>query len=196
MLSSALYPNVVSLRQKGFSLIELMVGLGVLMLLLFIAVPGFSNFTLNSSADSLQQNFQSSLLMARSEAIKRNQVVKLCAKQASADQCQIPATADWKNGWLVFIDGSDDADRLISSSAEMLKVVSAISGQTSFVRTTASGVPARGTLCFNGYGLLCSDKDAGSEFVIDTPSEPNVQHVRKVAVTIVGKVLLSSDKFK
>lgn len=165
------------------------------MLLLFVAVPGFSNFTLNSSVDAVQRSFQSSLLMARSEAIKQNKVVKVCAKQAGAEQCQIPASSDWSNGWIVFIDGADDTDRLMNASAEKLKIVSEIPNNASFNRTVPAGNSARSTLCFTGYGLLCSDVDA-SEFVVDAPSEPNANHVRKVDLTIVGKILLSSDKYK
>ncbi len=184
------------LHQAGFSLIELLVTMSILLLLVFVAVPGFSNFSSNSRVDSVQSKFKSALLLARSEAIKQNKVVKLCAKQANADQCEIPAATSWANGWLVFIDGSDDNDRLLSATAELLVVSEAISSSVSFERPTAAGVPARGTLCFSGFGLLCSDKDNASEFVVDSKSESNAKYVRKVNISIVGKVLLSSDKYK
>jgi type IV fimbrial biogenesis protein FimT len=185
-----------NLKQKGFSLIELLVTMSILLLLVFVAVPGFSNFSSNSRVDSVQSNFHSAILVARNEAIKRNTVVKLCAKQANSDQCQIPATPSWANGWLVFIDGSDDNDRALTATAERLLVSNAIANNVTFRRTTAVGDPARGTLCFSGLGLLCSDKDNASEFVVDTVSDANAQYVRKLNISIVGKVLLSSDKYK
>ena len=185
-----------NLAQKGFTLIELLVSMSILLLLVFVAVPGFSNFSSSSRVDSVQSSFHSAILVARNEAIKRNTVVKLCAKQAGSNQCQIPATTSWANGWLVFIDGIDDNDRVLTSSAELLSVADTISSNVTIKRTTAVGDPARGTMCFSGLGLLCSDKDNASEFVVDTVSDSGAQYVRKLNISLVGKVLLSSDKYK
>ncbi len=189
-------PTNKDLAHKGFTLIELLVSMSILLLLVFVAVPGFSSFSSSSRVDSVQSRFHSAILVARNEAIKRNTVVKLCARQANSNQCQIPATTSWANGWLVFIDGNDDNDRVLTSSAERLFVADAISSNVTFKRTTAAGDPARGTLCFSGLGLLCSDKDNASEFVVDTVSDSGAQYVRKLNISLVGKVLLSSDKYK
>jgi len=60
-----------SLRARGFTLIELMVVLTVLGIMLGIAVPSFKNFIGSQRAKSAAYEMSTSLLYARSEAIKR-----------------------------------------------------------------------------------------------------------------------------
>jgi len=189
------------LIENGFSLIELLVTVSVLSILVFVALPNFNTFSQHSQVDGVQNQFHSALLYARSEAIRRNKVVKLCRKQANQNQCHIPAAADWKNGWLVFIDANDDSDQIISGSAsaiaeKILKISPQLGTSASFVRQMPVGDPQRATICFNGYGMVCSDKDAQSQFIVDSTSDANSIFVRKIFVSSVGKISLQSDKYQ
>lgn len=185
---------------SGFSLIELMTTLSVISLLVFVALPNFNLFSQHSQVDSLQNNFHSALLYARSEAIKRNKVIKVCRRKPNQNQCHIPAAADWNNGWIIFIDSNNDSDQIITGSAseiaeKTLKISQKLSSTASLVREMPTGDPLRATICFNGFGMLCSDKDAQSKFIVDSTTQTNSKFVRRVRVSAVGKITLQSDKY-
>jgi type IV fimbrial biogenesis protein FimT len=83
-------------RLRGFTLVELMVALAVLAILLGIAVPSFTEVSLSSRLRSLANALVASATLGRSEAIKRNAVVTLCASSDGAT-----CTGDWHQGWVV-----------------------------------------------------------------------------------------------
>lgn len=82
--------------QRGFTLVELMVAIAVLAVLLGIAVPSFTDSTLSSKLRTQANDLAAAALLARSEAIKRNQAVTLCA---SSDG--VACTGTWASGWIV-----------------------------------------------------------------------------------------------
>lgn len=82
--------------QRGFTLIELMVALGVLAVVMLIAIPSFNDMTLGSKLRSQANDLVAGAVLARSEAIKRNQPVSLCAS-SNGTSC----TGTWSQGWIV-----------------------------------------------------------------------------------------------
>lgn len=82
----------------GFTLIELMVTIAVMAILLAIAVPSFTDAALGNRLSSYANNFVASAHLARSEAIKRNAAVTLCA---SADGTSCATANGWQQGWIV-----------------------------------------------------------------------------------------------
>jgi type IV fimbrial biogenesis protein FimT len=88
-------------RAGGFTLVEMLVALTVLGVLAAIAVPGFNEAFLSNRLASFSNSFIASVQLARSEAIKRNAQVKLCA---SADGTSCTASGGWQQGWIIFSD--------------------------------------------------------------------------------------------
>jgi len=82
---------VNSVRARGFTLIELMVTVTLLGVLLGVAIPSFRDFMDTQRVKSAAFDMAAALLLARSEAIKRN-----------ADVTVAPVTGtDWGTGWTV-----------------------------------------------------------------------------------------------
>ncbi|MBB3008878.1 GspH/FimT family pseudopilin [Cupriavidus alkaliphilus] len=76
--------------RRGFTLIELLCALSVLAILAVAAAPSFATLIAGQRVRSASLDLASALVLARSEAVKRNATVSLA-----------PAGAAWTAGWTV-----------------------------------------------------------------------------------------------
>src|SRR2546421_1335135 len=91
--------------QRGFTLTELMVTLAVAGVLAGVAVPNLRSFIQNSRLSSASNDLLRSFRLARTEAIKRQTNVVVCASAAptlAAPTCSYGPF----NGWIVFQDST------------------------------------------------------------------------------------------
>ena len=97
--------------QSGFTLMELMVVLAVVGVIMGFAVPNFSLYIRNSRLTGAANDLLASVTMARSEAIKRQLPVGVCA---SADPnvanpvCSGATATAFRQGWIVWVDADND----------------------------------------------------------------------------------------
>lgn len=84
----------------GFTLIELMVTISIATILLSVAVPSFTKLIRSNQITTGANELVSSLILARSEALKRSGSVSVCA---SMDQVSCSGT-EFSAGWIVFAD--------------------------------------------------------------------------------------------
>lgn len=92
----------------GVTLTELLVAISIAAVLLALAVPAFDSITTSSRLTSASNDLLASLYLARSEAIKRNGRAVVC-KSAQGASCA--TTGYWDQGWIVFADADNDAQR-------------------------------------------------------------------------------------
>lgn len=90
----------------GFTLIELMVVVAIVAVLQTLAAPAFSGMVSSMRLSTAINSLFSSLLLARSEAIKRNSRAVVC-KSATGFACA--TTGGWEQGWIVFHDANNNA---------------------------------------------------------------------------------------
>ena len=106
----------VRTREDGFTLVELLVTLALLVVVLTVAVPSFVNFVKNNRLTAATNNLVTSLTYARAEAIRRGKAVTVCASRTGTS-CD---GTDWDDGWIVFVDqGTPGA---VDSGDEVLRV--------------------------------------------------------------------------
>jgi len=129
-------------KQRGYTLIELMLTLTVLSVLLGLAIPSFRDMVRNNRITAQTNEFVGSLNFARSEALKRSNPVTACA---SDDGATCSGDNDWSTGWVVFADVN--ANGLLDNAEVALQTWPAIDGGITlsattrpFVRFGATGV--------------------------------------------------------
>ncbi len=113
------------MRQNlGFTLIELLVTIAVASILLTIAVPSFRSTVQNNRVTGQTNEFLTSLILARSEAVKRSRNAYVCISSDGAT-C---TGSDWAKGWLIWVDNNSDGKL---SAGETLRIHEALpSGST------------------------------------------------------------------
>jgi len=88
---------------RGLTLTELMITLAVAGILMVIGVPSFRNASLGSRLSAAANDLLASVQLARSEAIKRNVAVTLCA---SANGATCAGSGGWEQGWIILAAGT------------------------------------------------------------------------------------------
>ena len=88
-------------KARGFTLIEMMTAIFILAILVSLTIPSFREATLSSRLSGFANDIVASSQLARSEAIKRNVTVTLCAS-SDGETCDDPD--GWEAGWIVVAD--------------------------------------------------------------------------------------------
>lgn len=151
------------MRNKGFTLVELMVTISIVAILAVVAVPAFSDMVKNNRMVSVRNNLLNAIQYARSEAVSRNRSVSICP---STDQLTCAATNDWATGWIVFEDTATGATATVDT---IIRVYEGVNGfNVDFVST---GVATTDDFFrFQPTGMLDTEFDSGT-FELCDPEE-------------------------
>jgi len=129
-------------QQRGFTLIELMVVIGIVAILTALAAPSFKNLIQSNTMSSAVNTFLADMRFARSEAIRRGGGVVMCrsdAPEATSPSCGSgsgPGSNGWVSGWFIFHDL--DADGVRDSTDTVLRVQGPLTTLDSIVETGGS----------------------------------------------------------
>jgi type IV fimbrial biogenesis protein FimT len=92
-------------KAAGTTLMELLTALAVVAVLATLAAPSFQTLALDGRRAAAVNGFLHNLFLARSEAVKRAQVVSVCP---SRDGQHCEPGFDWSRGWIVFANHDRD----------------------------------------------------------------------------------------
>ncbi|MDE2422393.1 MAG: GspH/FimT family pseudopilin [Gammaproteobacteria bacterium] len=163
--------------QCGFTLVELIVTLGILIILVVIAFPSFQNWRKESEARQLFRKIAPTLSFARSSTLTYRTAVSICGGISSG------CTGQWRDGMLTFTDlnhnGRIDhpSDHILQYTPLELHYGNLIwrgAGSRPYILFQESGLP----LGSNGSLLYCGETS---------------QYHRSVIMSMMGHVRPSPD---
>jgi type IV fimbrial biogenesis protein FimT len=149
------------IKEKGFTLVELMVTLAVITIVLTVGIPSFSSLAASNRATSEANALVAALNLARSESIKRGVQVSVCsAKNPLPAMNGCGDASDWTNGWLVFTDQAtagtvDGGDQVLRAFEPLGSKSNFNAGANAFVRYVQSGKKDGGPVAFDMYQTGC-----------------------------------------
>jgi type IV fimbrial biogenesis protein FimT len=111
-------------RENGFTLIELMIAVGLTGLLLSMAVPALDIFISNARQTGAINDFVSTIHQARSTAVTTNTRVTICPSSGGTN-CE---AVGWNNGWIAFSD--IDSDRNVDNNETVFATMGEVDGLT------------------------------------------------------------------
>jgi len=157
------------------SLIELMIGLAIMALLIMIGLPNMATWLSNSQIRTAGETMLAGLTLARTEAVRRNQIVRFQMVSNLTSGCVISTSgADW----VVSLDDATGACDAAPSDVAVPRIVQKRSGSEGTQRAVVAAATA-GTLHFNGLGRVTSPGGAANmtQLAISNPSGGTCEHV-------------------
>jgi type IV fimbrial biogenesis protein FimT len=151
-----------TMHQRGFSLIELLMGLAIAGIVLLLVGPAFGALMESNHREEAAQSLISGIRSARSEAITRNQTVIIHA-----------IDDDWSQGWRIILDisgkGQVDTDNplLVEQRSIARTLIVGNLQVESFVRFSGLGEPLMPNHAFQAGTLhLCAAREPVSHLQV------------------------------
>ena len=161
-------------KNSGFTLIEVMIVVAIFGVLLALAAPPLTDFLEDAQARQNTNEFMSSLLLARSEAVTRNQTVSICTADGTAPTvCN--TSKDWHDGWISFEDLDADGVRDVGeeligqhSGLDDTSVVTTVNFDDFVTYLPSGGVSSAGTFS------LCVGDASARQITVNATGRPRL----------------------
>lgn len=166
---------------SGFTLIELIAVMSIVIILASVAVPSFDDTIKRRRLSSATTDLLGEFEYARSESVKRNLPVTICATTDNST-CD---SENWEDGRLVFIDDGagteDDRGNGVVNGEEVLKIF----GSAPHAVTIRSTIFAEsGYVVFNEDGSV---EDVGTMVMCDGREGGSSDYAKAINLSIIGQ---------
>jgi len=165
---------------RGFTLLELLSALAIVMLLFGFGLPALQRTVAGNRLVTGLNALAGTLAYARSEAIRRNQRIVICKSNADG---RCVRRADWREGWLVYVDANAN-NRRDSSDIVLSRHGALPTGQTLDYRAFGS----RHYLVYRPNGMTRTN----GTFTFCDPAHPGL--ARALIISKTGRPRLSTTQ--
>jgi len=164
------------IRQKGVTLIELMIAVAVASVLLSMAIPSFKQTIVGNRLSTINNEFFAALNFTRAEAIRSGHKAAICKSPVATPRtCSTSTTDYWEQGWIAYVDSNNNGSL---DSSEILKVWPALPNQYTLRSSAFPHIiwyDPRGATSGNGNFAACHNSDEESaKAAIITPLRPRI----------------------
>ena len=135
--------------QRGFSLIELIVGIVILGVLMAMAVPRFSDWLRNARIRTSAEAIQNGLQLARAEAVRRNATARFQLVNTIDNSCALDTAGPH---WVVSMDNPTGQCASAPSDTVAPRIIQVRTRAEGSVQTQVAA--GQSALVFNGLGRL------------------------------------------
>ena len=187
-------------KRLGFTIIELMITIAVIGIGLAIGVPAMNQFVLDNRLVSQINTLNSSLALARSEAVKQNEHTVVCV---SSDGATCTAGANWNEGWIVFVDRPEPPDFKIynfdydagdgtgCSEGSTIDCLLAVEAKVAGSNSLVGGEDVPNYISYRGSGIARCDADedkcSREKTYFTLCDQRGAAHARALAVSNTGR---------
>ncbi|TFY92400.1 prepilin-type N-terminal cleavage/methylation domain-containing protein [Pseudomonas kairouanensis] len=162
--------------QRGFTLLELLLGLLVSGILAHLAVPAFKSLLESQQRQTTAQSLAQGLRFARSEAIAHNRAVVIHALDD-----------DWGQGWRVIVDvsgrGHEDEDNPV-------RLLRQESGRVAII----GNGPVKNQVRFSGLGEPVFPGGGFRAGTVHVCATDQAQSLHQIVLAPSGRISLRSDR--
>ena len=163
------------MKQRGFTLIELMVALVVLAVFINVALPGFTNMIKDNRVQASQRTMLSAINLARSEASHRNQVVTMAAVNGS-----------WSEGIRIYTDNDAAGNTAFTAGTDtLIKDIGGSSDTDLEIKDDGNAF-----ISFRGNGML---NEGGNTVSIGICDDRGASHGRAITISLVGRPSITDN---
>jgi len=157
------------MKSRGFTLIELMVALAIVVIIMTLAAPSFQRTMTQQKISAIASELLVSTMQARGEAIKHNQTTLI----------KPVVSTDWSRGWQIFVDINGDTAYTAGSDILITTVPAAADN---IVQDTAAFAAAN-HIGFNASGFLLNSNAGRVVFA----ASPSIDFKKGIKVSRVGR---------
>lgn len=184
------------MRERGFTLVELVVAIAVLSLIMLTAVPSIGRWLDNTRIRNVADSLQNGIQLARAEAVRRNQNISFWLVTGSdpsalGNDCTLSSSS---GSWVVSVNSplGHCADAPSITSSPMLvtgRAVGDAGGRVAVSAKLADDTTSWNSITFNGFGRA-DDGTTTQVRQIDVTGPATGVGYRKlrIAITPAGQV--------
>jgi len=190
---------MVMKKISGFTLVELLITLGVVAIITSIGAPSLRQFIQNAKINTATNELVSALHVARSQAIRQAGFACVCASETASDAIPVClASNNWEKGLIAFFDVAGDC--VFEPPADILlktKDTSENTGANFAIRNDDVSITSNNYVRFNSKGAPEQGTGASQKGIWTICDNRGVTGAKKVArnveLSTAGSVRTTKD---
>lgn len=152
-------------RERGVTVIELVIGLVIVAILLAMGLPSFTSWIQSSQIRNSAEAIQNGLQLARAEAVHRNASVRFQLTDTATNACALATTG---TNWVVSLDDPSGACASAASDTVAPRIIQLRPGAEGSANAAVTADQA--TIIFSGAGRVTPAPGAAITIAVTNPT--------------------------